>query len=83
MTIALLGALAVIWLLIIAVVAQAQLAKSMVREHARERQLLLNQLLNLAGKPWLPAPAETLPEPEPEPFGEPILMTGPDQLPDY
>ncbi len=31
---------------------------SMIRQHARERDLLMNQLLNLAGKPWQPPPSE-------------------------
>lgn len=28
------------------------------RAHARERDLLVNQVCNLAGKAWLPAPAD-------------------------
>lgn len=34
------------------------LMRNLVREHARERQLLLNQLLHAVDKPWLPAPAD-------------------------
>lgn len=34
------------------------------REHARERELLTNQLLNLAGKPWQEAPASLRPVPD-------------------
>lgn len=40
--------------------AAMQLARSERRQHARERDLMLNQLLNLAGKPWQPAPATTV-----------------------
>jgi hypothetical protein len=83
MTAALAIALAVAFAAITALIVNARILKGMLREHARERQLLLNQLLNLAGKPWLPAPAEMEPEPEPEPSGEPLLMVAPDQLPDY
>ena len=67
---------------IVTVLAYSHAMRAMVREHARERQLLLNQLLNLAGKPWLPPPAAE-PFAEPEPQGEPMLMVAPDQLPDY
>jgi hypothetical protein len=83
MIVALAVALAVAVIAIVALIVQAQLAKSMVREHARERQLLLNQLLNLAGKPWLPPPAASGETMEREPEGEPLLMSAPDQLPDY
>lgn len=34
--------------------------RSQSRAHARREDLLLNQLLNLAGKPWQPAPAEKI-----------------------
>src|SRR5205814_1615871 len=60
MTVALIVALAAAAAVFVVLVVNAlrftSLVKSMLREHARERQLLLNQLLNLAGKPWLPEP---------------------------
>lgn len=37
----------------------AGLLRSQQRAAARREDLLLNQLLNLAGKPWQPAPADT------------------------
>jgi hypothetical protein len=40
--------------------------RQLIREHARERQLLINQILNLSGHPWLPAPAEEQPLDEEE-----------------
>lgn len=45
----------------------AQLVRSLIREHARERNLMLNQLLHLAGRTWMPPPIlEPLPEAEDE-----------------
>lgn len=37
----------------------AALIRSRDRQHARERDLLLNQLLHACGTPWQPAPANT------------------------
>lgn len=42
-------------------------ARSAVREHARERQLLVNQILHLSGRTWTPPPA-----------GERVQLTNPD-----
>ena len=48
--------------------AWAGLVRSLIRQHARERDLLLNQLMHLAGRTWAPPPAlELVPEPDPEP----------------
>lgn len=44
--------------LALTVLAFSNLLRSQQRAHTRERDLLLNQLLHLAGKPWQPAPAE-------------------------
>ena len=41
----------------------AGLLRSQQRAHARRDDLLLNQMMNLAGKPWQPAPANERPEP--------------------
>lgn len=41
------------------------------RQHAREREMLINQLMHLTGKPWLQAPADERPaveEPEREKY---------------
>lgn len=57
--------------LVVTVTVGAGLLRSERRQHARERDLLLNQLLNVVGKPWQPAPADepapSAPEPEREP----------------
>ena len=36
------------------------------RQHARERELLLNQLMHLSGKTWAPPPSLVWNEPEEE-----------------
>lgn len=41
--------------------------RRMIREHARERQLLINQLLHATGKTWQPAPADERTAPDVEP----------------
>ena len=48
--------------LLVCVLAFSGLIRSLVRQHARREDLLLNQLLNLAGKPWQPAPANDVPQ---------------------
>lgn len=40
------------------VVVGSQLLRAMQRQHARERDILTNQLLHAVGKPWQPAPAD-------------------------
>lgn len=50
-------ALAEAALLLAVVTVFAGVVRSLIRQHARERDLLLNQMLNLAGKPWQPSPA--------------------------
>lgn len=35
----------------------AGIVRSLTRQHARREDLLLNQMCNLAGKPWQPSPA--------------------------
>lgn len=53
------------WACTVAVLVR-QIAR-MEREHNRRVDLLINQLLHAAGKPWQPAPAVNDPEPEWEP----------------
>lgn len=53
--------------------------RSTSREAARERDRLVNQLCNLAGRPWEPAPADDYEVPQPEP----ALVSSPEQLPDW
>lgn len=43
----------------------ANLLRSQQRAAARERDLLLNQILHLSGRPWQPAPADTWTMPAP------------------
>lgn len=44
-------------MLFVLVAVFAGLVRSLVRQHGRREDLLLNQMCNLAGKPWQPAPA--------------------------
>jgi len=39
--------------------------RSLVRQQARERDLMLNQLYNAIGRPWQPAPASEVVAEEP------------------
>lgn len=43
-------------LLVVTVVAFTGLIRSLIRSNARERDLLLNQLLHASGKTWQPPP---------------------------
>jgi hypothetical protein len=45
----------------------AGLVRSLIRQQARERDMLLDKLMHLAGRTWTPPPAS---EPEPEPAVE-------------
>lgn len=55
------------------------LLRTITRQHHRERSLLVNQLLHLAGKPWQEAPAEAAGEPVEERRRETIAL--PEQMP--
>lgn len=61
--------LALVAALALTVALCANLLRSQQRAAARERDLLLNQLLHLAGRSWQPAPADTWTMPAP-PEGE-------------
>lgn len=74
----LLVALAAIAAAVAATLSFAGLLRSLIRQHARERDLLINQLLHATGKPWAPAPAAPEPVPEPEPRS---WTASPEQLP--
>jgi len=58
-------ALAEAALLLVVVTVFSGLVRSLIRQHARREDLLLNQMCNLAGKPWQPAPANEREELEP------------------
>ena len=57
------------------------LVRGMVRQQARERELLLNQIMHLAGRTWQPPPS-----PEPAVAFEEddtVILVDPAQLPEY
>lgn len=58
-------ALALVAALAVAVVVFGQLLRSERRAAARERDLLLNQLLHAVDKPWQTAPADEREPPQP------------------
>lgn len=64
--------------LIVAVAVFAQALRGQAREHARERQLLVNQVLHLSGRTWQPPPADD----KREPVEPPVEYVHPSQLPD-
>jgi hypothetical protein len=70
------GALLVVTLALLSIV------HSLIRRQSRERDRLINQICHLSGKPWQPAPALSLVEPEAEPELDRYLGS-PEQLPDY
>jgi hypothetical protein len=52
--------------------------RSLTRQQARERDLLLNQLYNAVGRPWQPAPSSEVKEDEPAE----LYLVAPEQAPD-
>lgn len=56
-------ALAELGLIALTILASASFHRSQTRAHARREDLLLNQLLHTAGRPWQPAPADTFEPP--------------------
>jgi hypothetical protein len=56
------------------------LFRNLVRQQARERELLLNQIMHLAGRTWTPPPAAV----ELDALGEDTVISyiDPSQLPD-
>lgn len=65
--------------LVVCVLILARMIDRDRREHARERTLMLNQLMHLAGRTWQPPPAA---EPDPAEEFEPNLTYDPSYLPD-
>lgn len=51
-------AVALVALLIVTVLVSAAERRALIRQQARERDLLLNKLMHLAGRTWEPPPAE-------------------------
>lgn len=74
-------AVALVAALALTVALGSGLLRSQQRAHARREDLLLNQLLHAAGKPWLPAPAdEPAPPVEPAEREAPRFSTEPEVL---
>jgi len=72
-------AVAALVVLALAIYTTASLFRNLVRQQARERELLLNQIMHLSGRTWQPPPV-------PAPAaggGEDTLVIDPTQLPDY
>lgn len=63
------------------VIVLGNLLRITIRQGARERELLVNQVCALAGKPWRIPPA-SVPSPEVEPE-EDYALAVPEQMPDY
>lgn len=53
---------------VLTIIVGAELVRSIVRSGARERDLLVNQVCNLAGRPWQAPPSIEVP-PSPEGLG--------------
>jgi len=64
--------------LCLCVLAFAQVVRWLIREHARERNLMLNQIMHLAGRTWQPPP---IPE-EPSMLPVEEFLIDPSQLPE-
>jgi len=60
---ALIAAAAVVVASAVPLAALVRAVQSERREHARERGLLINQILHLSGKTWSPPPADEKPGP--------------------
>lgn len=59
--------LALVAALVVEALAFGGIIRSLVRQQARERDLLVNQMCSLAGKPWQDPPSHVVHErPEPE-----------------
>jgi len=74
-------ALAALAVLALAIYLCAAMVRGLVRQQARERELLLNQIMHLAGRTWQPPPS---PEPA-DAFEEDdtVILVDPAQLPEY
>jgi hypothetical protein len=63
----------------IAFISFASIARWSIRQQARERELLVNQVCSLAGRPWQEPPAwHSTPELGPDPLEE--AWTTPEQM---
>lgn len=71
-------AIAALTLAALMLVAFGGVVRSLVRQQARERGLLLDQIMHLSGRTWTPPPSES----EPEPWKPPATVRSPEQLPE-
>lgn len=46
--------------IIVVVSASASLVRSLIRQQARERDLLINKILHSTGRPWVQAPVDVV-----------------------
>lgn len=75
---------AAICALALVAVAALHVVGQLIRSHARERNLMLNQLLHLAGRTWQAPPSEVPVEAfDPDELLDERFTTSPTQLPDY
>lgn len=63
------------------VVTFAGVVRSLIRQHARERDLLINQLLHAAGNAWQPPPAAEKPARDESDQARVRFTASPEQLP--
>jgi hypothetical protein len=62
----------------------ATILRGMVRQQARERELLLNQIMHLAGRTWQPPPElERTAAPQPQMFEVDPLALDPSAIAEY
>jgi hypothetical protein len=75
-------AVAALVVLVFALYLCAALFRGLVRQQARERELLLNQIMHLAGRTWQPPP-ETATGQAAAAGEDTLVMVDPSQLPEY
>lgn len=73
-------ALAALAVLALAIYLCAAMVRGLVRQQARERELLLNQIMHLSGRTWTPPPVA---EPAAGIEEETMILIDPSQAPDY
>jgi len=71
-------ALASVVALAVVSLAFAGLLRSLIRSHARERDLMVDKIMHLSGRTWTPPPGVISPEPE---WDADRFVTSPEQLP--
>jgi hypothetical protein len=76
-------ALAEAAVLVVVVAVFASLLRSLIRQQARERGLLLDQMMHLAGRTWNDPPAAAAPTVSLTGFDDDFGYADPAQLPGY